>query len=129
MKKILTITLLTLWVLSACKKDKEPAPSLKGLWTIQNIVTKEYMSGALNDTYTLDGAGRTMDFQSNGNVIITVPGSPAETYSYTVKPDSKVDIDGDIYEVRNLTALNVTLFLREDYASGEYDEVSVNLKR
>jgi hypothetical protein len=129
MKKILTISLLTLLVLTACKKDKEPAPSLNGLWTIQSIVTKEYMSGALNDTYTDDGAGRTMDFQGNGNVIITLPGSPSETYSYTMKPGSKVDIDGDTYEVRNLTVSNVTLFLRVDYAPGEYDEISVNLKR
>jgi hypothetical protein len=128
MKNILTISLLAVLVLTACKKDKAPAPSLKGIWTIENFVTKEYMSGALNDTFTSPGNGGTIDFQSNGNVVITIPGSAVETYAYTIKPDSKVDIDGDIYEIRNLTASNATLFIRQDYGVGDYDEVSVNLK-
>jgi hypothetical protein len=121
--------LLAVLVLTACKKDKAPAPSLKGIWTIENFVTKEYMSGALNDTFTKPGNGGTMDFQSNGNVVITIPGSAVETYAYVIKPDSKVDIDGDIYEIRNLTTSNATLFIRQDYGVGDYDEVSVNLKR
>ena len=37
-------------------------------------------------------AGGTIDFQNNGTVVITIPGDPVETYAYTIKPDSKVDI-------------------------------------
>jgi len=127
---LLTASLLTLVLFTACKKDPQPAaPSLKGKWTIENFMYKEYVGGALTDTYTEPGAGGTMDFQNNGNVVFTVPGDPIETHPYSIKPDSKVDIDGDIFEIRNLTASNVTLFIRQDYAPGEYDEAYINLKR
>jgi len=130
MKTLLTASLLTLVLFTACKKDPQPAaPSLKGKWTIENFVYKEYVGGALTDTYTEPGAGGTIDFQNNGNVVSTIPGNPVATTPYTIKPDSRVEIDGDIYEIRNLTATNVTLFIREDYAPGEYDESFINLKR
>ena len=130
MKTLLTASLLTLVLFTACKKDTQPAaPSLKGKWTIENFVYKEYVGGALTDTYTEPGAGGTIDFQNNGNVVSTIPGNPVATTPYTIKPDSRVEIDGDIYEIRNLTATNVTLFIREDYAPGEYDESYINLNR
>ena len=130
MKKLLTAGLLSLFLFTACKKDTQPAPpSLKGKWTIENFVYKEYVGGALTDTYSEPGNGGTMDFQNNGNVVITIPGDPVNSAPYTIKPDSKVDIDGDIFEIRNLTTSNVTLFIREDYAPGEYDELYINLKR
>lgn len=131
MKKLLTLSLFTLFVVAACNKDKDEsqALSLKGKWTVENNVYKEYIGGSLSDTYTEPGAGAAMDFQDNGHVVITYPGYPIESLSYTIKPDSKVDIDGDIFEIRNLTAANVTLFLREDHAPGDYDELYINLKR
>jgi hypothetical protein len=130
MKKLLTAGLLSLLLFTACKKDPQPtSPSLKGKWTIENYLFKEYIGGTLSDTYTEPGNGGTMDFQNNGNVVITIPGDPIESFPYTIKPDSKVDFDGDIFEIRNLTAANVTLFLREEYAPGEYDELYINLKR
>jgi hypothetical protein len=119
MKMLLTASLLTLVLFTACNKNPEPAaPSLKGKWTIENVLYKEYLGGTLDNTYTEPGAGGTIDFQNNGNVVSTIPGNPVETSAYTIKPDSKVEIDGDIYEIRNLTATNVTLFIREDYAPG-----------
>ena len=130
MKKLLTASLLTLVLFTACKKDPQPAaPSLKGKWTIENMLYKEYLGGSLDNTYTEPGAGGTIDFQNNGNVVSTIAGNPVQTSPYTIKPDSKVEIDGDIYEIRNLTATSVTLFIREDYAPGEYDESYINLKR
>jgi len=130
MKKLLTASLLTLVLFTACKKNPEPAaPSLKGKWTIENVLYNEYLGGSLDNTYTEPGDGGTIDFQNNGNVVSSVPGNPVKTSPYTIKPDSKVEIDGDIYEIRNLTATNVTLFIREDYAPGEYDESYINLKR
>jgi len=129
-KQLLTISLFTLVVLTACKKDKGSAsPSLKGLWTIENYVTKEYMSGVLTNTYTDQGAGATIDFQNDGNVVVSLPGSTPQTHPYTITADSKVEFDGDIYEIRNLTSSNVTLFIRYDYGAGDYDEESINLKR
>lgn len=127
MKKTLVLSLMATILLTACKKDKEI--SLKGKWTIDNAVGKEYVNGALTTTTTEPGAGATMDFQDNGNVVITSPGFPPESFSYSIKPDSKVEFDGDVYEVRNLAASTVTLFIRIDFSPGEYDEIYINLKR
>lgn len=130
MKKIALFSLFALLLLSACKKDKdEPAVSLLGKWTIENAVVKEYVNGVLTDNYTEPGDGSTFDFQDNGHLVITSPGNSVESVNYSIKPDSKVEIDGEIYEIRNLTASAVTLYIREDYSPGEYDEISINLKR
>jgi predicted glutamine amidotransferase len=77
---------------------------------------------------TVPGDGATIDFQDNGNVVLSHNGV-IESYTYTIKPDSKVEIDGDISEIRNLTATSVTLFFRDDYLPGEYSEILLNLKR
>lgn len=128
MKKTLVLSLMAMILLTACKKDP-PEASLKNKWTIENSVAKEYVNGTITNTTTIPGGGATLDFQDNGNVVITVPGYPAESYPYTMKPDSKVEFDGDIYEIRNLTNSNVTLYLRYDYSPGEYDEYFLNLKK
>jgi len=128
MKKTLVLSLIVMILLTACTKSKDEI-SLKGKWTADNAVLKEYVSNTLTSTTTLPGDGTTFDFQVNGNVVITSPGSPVESYPYTIKPDSKVEFDGDTYEIRNLTASIVTLFFRDDYAPGEYDELFINLKR
>jgi hypothetical protein len=129
MKKLSILGLFSLFVFAACNKDKVDAVSLKGKWTVENKVYKEYIAGSLSNTDTEPSQGITMDFQDNGYVVITYPVSPTESLTYAIKPDSKVEIDGEIYEVRNLTSANVTLFLREDYSPGEYDELYINLKR
>jgi len=106
MKKLLTASLLTLVLFTACKKDPQPAvPSLKGKWTIENMLYKEYLGGSLDNTYTEPGAGGTIDFQNNGNVVSTIAGNPVQTSPYTIKPDSKVEIDGENY-ANNMPAQN-----------------------
>jgi hypothetical protein len=127
MKKTLVLSMIVMILLTACRK--ETAPSLKNKWTLENSVSKEYINGTLANTETIAGGGATLDFQNNGNVVITYPGSPIESFPYTLKPDSKVEFDGDIYEIKNLTNSNVTLYIREDFAPGEYDEIFINLKR
>ena len=130
MKKTLVLGLIVMILLAACKKDKkEPSISLKGKWTIENLIQKEYENGVLTDTETLPGGGVTYDFQDDGNLAISFPGSGIEYFPYTIKPDSKVEIDGDIIEVRNLTATTVTLFFHEYISPNEYTELFLNLKR
>jgi hypothetical protein len=127
MKKTLVLSMIVVILLTACNKKVEP--SLKNKWTLENSVSKEYVNGTLANTETVPGNGTTLDFQNNGNVVITYPGSPVESFPYLLKPDSKVEFDGDIYEIRNLTNSNVTLYIREDFAPGEYDEIFINLKK
>ena len=128
MKKLLAISLLGLILFTACKKDPAVEPSLTGKWNVETIVTKEYENGVLINTNTEQGDGFKYDFQTNGNLLITsfLNGS---SHPYSILPGSKVDIDGDIFEIRNLTASQVTLFFRQDYVPGEYDDLFINLKR
>ena len=127
MKKTLLLSLIATILLVSCKKDKED--SIKGKWAIDNYTYKEYVNNTLTSSTTAPGDGTTVDFQDNGNVVIIFTAGPPESYPYTIKPDSKVEFDGETYEIKNLSASTVTLFAREDWAPGEYDEISINLKR
>lgn len=127
MKKTLVFSMIVMILLTACKKEVEP--SLKNKWTLENSVSKEYINGTLTNTISIPGGGATLDFQDNGNVVITYPGSPIESFPYTLKADSKVEFDGDTYEIRDLTKSNVTLYIREDFAPGEYEEAFIYLKK
>ncbi len=130
MKQTLLLSLLAISLFAGCKKDKdETALSLKGKWNVENTVIKEYDNGILIGTDTEPGSGSTIDFQNNGTAVIVYPGIGSENLSYIIKPDSKVEIDGDVFEIRGLTNSNVTLFLKENYAPGEYGEVYINLNR
>ena len=128
MRKTLVFSLIVMGLLVACKKDKDEV-SLQNKWTVDNFIGKEYLNGTLTNTTTLPGGGATLDFQKNGNVIITTPGSPVESFPYILQPGSRVEFGGDNYEIRDLTGSSVTLFLREDYAPGDYDEIFINLKK
>ncbi len=80
------------------------------------------------DTDTEPGGGATLDFQNNGNVVIT-NSSGVETFPYTLS-GSNVSFEGDVYQIRDLGANTVTLYLRDDLGSvGDYYEFFVNLKR
>ena len=127
MKKITTLSLISMILLIACRKDKDEV-SLKGKWTLESVITKQYRNGSLVNTNTELGNGYKYDFQDNGNLVITgfLAGSTA---SYSILTNSKVKIDGDVFEIRNLTASNVTLFIRVDYTPDQYDELYVNLIR
>lgn len=130
MQNKLILGLIVIILFAACKKDKDESEvSLIGKWNVENSIFKIYENGVLIDTETEAGDGTTFDFQDNGNLIIATPGSDVESVPYTIKADSKVEIDGALIEIRNLTRSNVTLFGRQDYAPGEYDEVFFNLKR
>ena len=129
MKKLLAISFIGMVLFTACKKDPAVEEvSLTGKWNVETIVTKGYENSALISTDTEPGNGFKYDFQTNGTLLIS-SFLNGVTYPYSILPNSKVQIDSDIFEIRNLTASQVTLFIREDYAPGEYDELFINLKR
>lgn len=125
MKQALLLLLLTATLVS-CKKDKDP--ELTGKWNLENITIKEYMNNTLVNTDIEPGAGETIDFQENGTVVITEPGMSPYTTAYTIS-GSNVTFDGETYEMRNLEDNTVTLYYKEDYGPGEYDEIFINLRR
>ena len=128
MKKLLAISLLGMVLFTACTKKPVAEPSLTAKWNVETIVTKEYRNAALINTNTEPGDGYKYDFQTNGNLVIS-SFLNSSTHPYSILPNSKVDIDGDIFEIRDLTTSQVTLFFRQDYVAGEYDDLFINLKR
>jgi hypothetical protein len=131
MKTTTLVALAAIIVLTSCKKDpakEEPVPSLKGKWNVESTIIKSYENSALVNTTTVSGNGAIFDFQTNGNVVMSHDGV-IESHPYTITSDSKVDIEGYIYEIRNLTALSVTLFLRDESSPGNYAEFEQTLKR
>lgn len=128
MKKLLAICLTGMFLFTACKKDSPVEISLTGKWNVETVVTKEYQNAVLVNTNTEPGDGYKYDFQTNGSLLIS-SFLNATTMPYSIMANSKVQIDADIFEIRNLTASQVTLFIREDYGPAEYDELFINLKR
>ena len=131
MKKTLLLSLVVIITLAACKKDqvKEVTEiSLKGKWTVQSTLIKHFDNNALVDSYTIPGNAATIDFQANGTAVMTHDGV-VESHPYNIQPGSKVEIEGDIYEIRNLTTSGVTLFLRDEYSPSEYVEFLQDLNR
>ena len=126
MKKALALSMIVMILLVACKKDKEEI-TIKGKWNLENVITKEYQNGVFMNTNTEPGDGYKYDFQNDGNLLITgfLVGS---TVPYTIISNSKVEIDGDIFEIRNLNGSQVTLFIRTNYTN-QYQEMFINLKR
>ncbi len=125
MKKAFFLLLATATLFS-CKKDKDP--ELQGKWTVDNIVIKEYINGSLTSTTSEPGNGMTIDFQSNGNVVINKNGA-IESYPYSQPAENLVTFDGDTYEVRNLDENNVILYVKMDWGGNDYDEAFVTMKR
>lgn len=132
MKKNLLFSIIVMTLLAACNKDKnkeEAAISLQGQWTVENTIVKEYTNGTLTNTETIPSDGTKINFQAGGNLVVSEPGSPDESTPYSIKAGSKVEFYGETYEIRNLTATNVTLFIRRDLSLNDYNEVFINLKR
>jgi hypothetical protein len=126
MHKKLLLALVTTILFTYCKKDKDP--SLEGKWNLESSIVNYYVDNVLDETETSPGNGATIDFQTNGKVVIFQDGI-SETLPYTILPNSKVDIGGDVAEIRNLTGSSVTLYFRDDYLPDEYAEIITNLKR
>jgi len=131
MKQKLFLILVMMTLLGACNKSKPEPPeiSLKGKWIAETSSIKEYENGILTYEDSGPGDGTTYDFQNNGHLVITSPSLPVESLPYTINPGSKVDIDGDIFDIQNLSASKVTLYLKQDYGQGDYAEVTLKLKR
>jgi hypothetical protein len=128
MRLLATILLSTLFLI-ACKKDKPDEPSIEGRWNAVDFTVYEYENGLLTESDTTSVLGTTFDFQSNGTVVVSDPASGTESLAYSILPDSKIMIDGDVAVIQNLTETSVTLYFRDEYGVDFYGEVFLRLKR
>lgn len=129
MKHKILLALTAIIMLAACKKDKHDDVTIMGKWTVDNTVEKEYQNGTLTSTETLPGGGATIDFQDNGHAVTKDPTGAIESVLFTVKPNNKIEIDGEEYEIRNLTSSTVQLYLKDVITPTYYYEVYISLKR
>ena len=106
---------------------EEESMSLIGKWNVESTNIKSYQNSQLVEDVSLPG-GAIFDFQSNGNVVMTHDGV-IESHPYTIFPDSTVQIEEDVLEIRNLTDSSVTLYQRVDYSPDEYQEAVISLKK
>ena len=127
MKRNLLFGLFAIILLAACKKESKD-PTLVGKWTLVNTVYKMYIGGALVYSDDEPGNGATIDFQSNGTVVAKETGGNSTSTTYSIS-GSNVTIDGDVYEIKNLTHSNVTLHRSENGGGGNYDDETINLKK
>jgi hypothetical protein len=132
MKRTLFLGLVLTILFAACKKDPvETQLTLKGMWSLDSIISKEYFNGALLYDYGQSGDGAKLDFQANGNLVVSnASGTPGntQTVQYSIS-GSNVTIDGDSHEIRSLTASTVTLYRRDNYSANEYEDIYLKLKR
>jgi hypothetical protein len=130
MKKLVLYSTILMILLMACKKDPPPPVevSIKGKWTVENVVIKEFVNGVLGNTDIEPGDGTILDFQDNGH-LVSNSGGTITSVVYTLKPNSRIEIDNEMFEIKNLTTSNVTLFISEYFAPNEWQEVFINLKR
>jgi hypothetical protein len=126
MKKLFYLIILAATIFS-CKKDEDPV--FTGKWNVVSITTTEFYNGTPTSTDTEPGGGRTLDFQSGGTLVTTYNGT-TESTPYIMKPDNKVEFQGETYEIRNLEENSVTLYVRNNWgAPTYYDDVLVQMSR
>jgi hypothetical protein len=131
MKQKLLLALTAIVMLTACKKDKgKDDVSIMGKWEVVNVIEKEYVNGNVTNEDNEPGDGATIDFQDNGHAVTTYPATgDVDSVPFTLKPNNKIEIDGDEFEIRNLTSANVQLYMKEIFTATTYYEVIINLKR
>ncbi|HEX6192971.1 MAG TPA: hypothetical protein VFZ42_11440 [Chitinophagaceae bacterium] len=128
MIRTLIISLLVL-VIASCNKNDDDEATILGHWLVENYTEKEYDNNMLINTVVEPGGGIAYEFRSNGELIITTPGEPAQSYFYTLPAENKIIISGQEFELRGLTTSAVALYARDDFGPGSYEEAIINLRR
>lgn len=114
------ILLLTVTVIS-CKKEN--TISLVGVWKVKTIVEKQ--NGVT--TWTYNGVSADyVNFKTNGFAEVRIDGS-SEDVPYTVVGNI-VKIDGDDWNIQNLTKSSVTLAFVDTSGNSRYESI-YNLER
>ena len=118
--------MLSLVLMTSCKKDNET--KITGTWDLETVTTKYYESGALVDTEVESGVGTTLNFKSDGELVITTP-IGTQSFDYTVDGD-EITIDGETAEIRTLTSSSLVIYSKEVWGGpGDYDEITMELSK
>jgi hypothetical protein len=133
MKKIFQLTAFIMLVgisMISCKKDKAEttAQKIQHKWTVVSSVDN-YHDASGDDISTTPGdTGDYVNFASDGSVTTLFNGT-SNSGSYSIISDTQMTIETETYTIKTLTSTQLVLYAKEDIATGEYEEFTINLKR
>jgi outer membrane lipoprotein-sorting protein len=115
MKKILLLLIMIVSLFSACKKkdvEKTTTEKVLGIWKINNIVYKEIYNGTTNNSSYNGIVTDVMDFRADGKIYWNFSGVK-DTSVYSILSDSKLQFDGDQFDIRTLTDNQMSLYNKD----------------
>ena len=133
MKKIFTAVFATatlLVVTTSCKKDKPltTTQKIQNKWSIENLYYNDFYSG-VNHINTNSGlTGDYADFRVDSKVYSNINGTK-DTMVYQINSDTKITIDGSVFDIQKLTESSFVIYTKEFYTSTDFDESKLSLKR
>jgi hypothetical protein len=135
MKKLITTLLAASFLLiaiPACKKDpvaeKTQKERITGKWMFETVTGNDHYSGTDHPTYAVGGSSDYMDFRSDGMVLTSFSGN-TDNVAYSFPSETVIIIDGDAFDIKTFTQNQFTMYRKQNYGGGDYDEVTVTLKR
>jgi hypothetical protein len=134
MKKFITTALtatLLLVFIPSCKKPvepKTPQEAIIGKWLVENRLANEYYAGA-DHIINYPGNGTDhVDFRIDGKVYSDI-GALKDTMSYSVSSAAIINIDGINFDIKTFNDKLFVIYNKEQLGGGDYDEMTISLKR
>jgi hypothetical protein len=131
MRSFLFFLLFGSLLFAACHKPPvaRVTLSLLGKWQVVNLRDKAVSNNVISyDDIYIGVPDDYMEFRSDNTFMYFLNGRGV-IVNYMFLPGDRVEIDGDIFEIRDLTANRVTLYNRVDHWTGNYHEMTYDLKR
>jgi hypothetical protein len=132
MKKVLcTLTILSLVVFFSCRgidPDGNPV-SLVGKWNFERNTYVEFRDGIKVYEQNYIGVGTEYyDFRPDNKLYVFVQGQ-YDTTAYQLQGNDKVQLSGNWYDIKTLTASNATLYFKIIHNPTTYGDYTIYLKR
>lgn len=132
MKKIISSIAVAILLLSvpACNKKDTPQTTqqkILGKWILVTDVYNDHYLGADHISTQTGTANDYAEFKSDGNVYSSVSGF-TNTTTYSIVSDTKINIDGDVYDIKTLTTNALILYIKNVYGA-DYDEETITFKK
>jgi hypothetical protein len=135
MRKLITSLLAASFLLlfvTACKKEpvveKTPKERMTGKWLFETVTGNDHYSGSDHFTTATGTASDFMDFRADGIVQTSFSGN-INYVDYSFPSATVIIVDGDAFDIKTFTQNQFVMYRKQNYGGGDYDEVTVSLKR
>jgi hypothetical protein len=131
MKKLTFVLIASIALFTACKKkdvEKTTAEKVIGNWKVNSITSKQVFNGNTTNYPYTGIATDFMDFRADGKIYWNLGGTK-DTSAYTIISESKLQFDGDEFDIKVLTDKQMSLFNKttEPNNPADYYETTFNL--